>query len=215
VTVAPPLLAGGAKDTTAFPVAPLTEAVATTEVGAAGLVTVVNVHTKAVASALPAVSVTPEVIVATYCVSTARLAVGVNVAVFPLTLIVPPTGPPPPATSEKVALFSADGLIGSENVADTAAFRATPVAPFAGETETKVGGVVSGAPLLPPPPPPPQPYNSAASRTTKTVRKFVDQCTCTSTPLQFRPRRRIGARWDSRLNLQCTFVQGKLGSSGT
>ena len=75
----------------------------------------------------------------------ARGAVGVNVAVLPLTFTVPVTAAPPVVANVKLVLVSVALVIGSENVADTEEFSARPVAPFAGDVEDTVGGVVSGA----------------------------------------------------------------------
>ncbi len=50
-----------------------------------------------------------------------------------------------PLTPVEVCPTNPIGSIGSLKVAVTAAFKATLVAPFIGETATMVGGVVSGA----------------------------------------------------------------------
>jgi hypothetical protein len=80
--------------------------------------------------------------VAVYSVLPARGADGVNVAVLPLTFTVPVTATP--LASVKLAVVSVEFVIGSEKVADTEELSATPVAPFAGDVEDTVGGVVSG-----------------------------------------------------------------------
>ena len=75
----------------------------------------------------------------------ARGAVGVKVAVVPLTFTVPVTEAPPVFASVKLVVVSVELVIGSEKLADTEEFSVTPVALFAGEVEDTVGGVVSGA----------------------------------------------------------------------
>ena len=75
-----------------------------------------------------------------------RLAVGVKVAVLPLTLIVPLTTVPPTVGARvKLAVVSVEFVIGFEKVADIAELRATPVTALPGDVEDTVGGVVSGA----------------------------------------------------------------------
>ena len=95
---------------------------------------------------MPAASVTLAAIVAVYWVLPARLAVGVNVAVFPLTFTVPMTRDPP-AVGRKVnvAVVIVALFIDSEKVAEIEEFSVTPVALLAGEVLDTVGGVVSGA----------------------------------------------------------------------
>ena len=66
-------------------------------------------------------------------------------AVVALTFTVPVTAAPPVFASVKLVVVSVELLIASEKVADTEAFSATPVAAFAGDVESTVGGVVSGA----------------------------------------------------------------------
>jgi len=79
----------------------------------------------------------------------ARLPVGVNVAVVPVTFTVPVNAVPPfVVASVKLAVVSVELVIGSEKVADTEEFSATPVTPFNGEVEDTVGGVVSGATVV-------------------------------------------------------------------
>jgi len=76
----------------------------------------------------------------------ARPAAGVNVAVVPLTFTVPLTAAPPFVVATlKLVVVSVELSIASEKVADTEVFSATPVAEFAGDVESTVGGVVSGA----------------------------------------------------------------------
>jgi hypothetical protein len=102
---------------------------------------VVNVQVRSDARWLPATSVTAAVIVAVYVAPLARGADGVNVAVEPLTEIVPVT-PPLRVNDDAVTLA---GATASLNVAVTAEPTATPVALCAGLTELTVGGVVSAA----------------------------------------------------------------------
>ena len=78
----------------------------------------------------------------------ARLATGVKVAVFPLTLTVPLMIcelPPVTRCSVKLVLFSVAFVMASEKVAEIDPFNATPTALLAGAVEDTVGGVVSGA----------------------------------------------------------------------
>lgn len=83
-------------EVSATPLAPLTGEVASTFGGVvSGTEAVVNLQVKLAASALPAASFAAVVMVAVYWVEPARLAEGVNLAVFPLTLTVPPTVAPP------------------------------------------------------------------------------------------------------------------------
>ena len=75
----------------------------------------------------------------------ANAALGVNVAVLPLTPTEPLTGVPELVTTKvNVAVVSVALFIGSENVAVGAILSATPVAPFKGVVDSTVGGVVSG-----------------------------------------------------------------------
>jgi len=98
------------------------------------------------ANAFPAESFAPVVMVPVYCVLSARLEAGLNVAVLPLTLTVPETAAPVDvAISRKLAVVRVELVIGSENVAETEEFVAMPVAAFDGDVATTVGGVVSGA----------------------------------------------------------------------
>ena len=111
-----------------------------------GAAAVVNCQVKSAASALPAASVTPAAMVAVYCVLAARAADGVNLAVLPLTLTVPLRAAPLVVVMRvKLAVFSVELVIGSEKVADTEEFVATPFAALAGDVEDTVGGVVSEA----------------------------------------------------------------------
>jgi hypothetical protein len=70
---------------------------------------------------------------------------GTNVAVFPLLATTPLTAAPPVAgRSVKLALFSVELIIASENVAEMVVFSPTPVSEFSGDVSDTVGGVVSG-----------------------------------------------------------------------
>ena len=76
-------------------------------------------------------------------------ALGVNVAVLPLTPTEPATAVPVPVTiSVKVAVVSVALFIGSDNVAVGAVPSATPVAPLRGVVDSTVGGVVSCAAVV-------------------------------------------------------------------
>ena len=98
------------------------------------------------ASALPAASFAAVEMVAVNCVLPASEAVGVKVAVLPLTLTVPVTVAPPAVDCRvKLAVLSVEFVIASEKVAETEEFSAMPVAALAGEVADTVGGVVSGA----------------------------------------------------------------------
>ena len=84
--------------------------------------------------------------VAVYCVLAARLTDGTSIAVLPLTTTGPVTAVPPAVGLRvKLAVLSVAFVIASENVADTKELSVTPVAPFAGDVEDTVGGVVSRA----------------------------------------------------------------------
>jgi len=101
----------------------------------------------------------------------ARLPVGVNVAVVPVMFTVPVTAVPPVVVaSVKLGFVSVELVIGSEKVADTEEFSATPVAAFAGDVDDTVGGVVSGPAGSPPPPPPPQ-----AAAVSSTIRPAIER----------------------------------------
>ena len=92
-------------------------------------------------SALPAASFAAVVTVAVYCALPARLALGVNVAVVPLTFTVPVTTAPPAVGARiKLAVVSVELVIASDKVANTDEFVATPVAAFAGDVDATVGG---------------------------------------------------------------------------
>jgi hypothetical protein len=131
----------------ATPVAPKDGDVAKT-VGAvvSTIAAVAKVQLKLADIAFPAASLAPVEIVAVYWVLPARLTAGVNLAVFPLMLTVPLTGAPPEVVaSVKLAVVNVEFVIASEKVAEIEEFSATAVAAFAGDMETTVGGVVSGA----------------------------------------------------------------------
>ena len=75
----------------------------------------------------------------------AKAAEGVKVAVLPLMVTLPLIAAPlEVVTRVKLAVVSEALVIGSEKVADTEVFSATPVAAFAGDVADTVGGVVSG-----------------------------------------------------------------------
>jgi hypothetical protein len=120
---------------TATAVAPLAGTVETT-VGAGA---VVKVHTKLAASAIPAGSFAPVVIVAVNKVLVARMLVGVKVAAVPAKVTVPATGVAPGPDKVNVAALIVAGFIASLNVAEIGVFTATAVAPLAGTVETTVG----------------------------------------------------------------------------
>ena len=76
----------------------------------------------------------------------ARLAAGVNVAVFPLTFTVPLTAAPLEVVLRlKLPLLSVELVIALEKDADTEVFSAMPIAALAGDVADTLGGVVSGA----------------------------------------------------------------------
>jgi hypothetical protein len=100
----------------------------------------VNDDAKALAMAFPAVSRTSATLTA-YPVPPAKGLLGVNVALAPVTAIVPAADP-----TENVEVVTDAGMTGSENVTVTLAPAATPVAPWAGTIERTLGGVVSPAP---------------------------------------------------------------------
>jgi len=76
----------------------------------------------------------------------ARLAVGVRVAVLPLTTTVPEILGLPAVSrlNVNVEVFSVEFFIASEKVAETEEFSATPTPPLGGDVADTVGGVVSG-----------------------------------------------------------------------
>ena len=97
------------------------------------------------ASGLSAVSFAAVVTVAVYCVLPASAAVGLNVAVLPLTFTAPvTTAPPEVAFRLKLAVLSVEFVIDSEKVADTEEFSGTPFAASDGDVDEIVGAVVSG-----------------------------------------------------------------------
>jgi hypothetical protein len=120
---------------TGTPTAPITGTVDVT----VGDEAVVKVHTKLAASAAPVGSFAPVVIVAIYRVLVARTAVGVNVAVVPEYVIVPPTAVAPGPVNVNVAALIVAGFIASLNVAETVVLTATAVAPLTGTVEITVG----------------------------------------------------------------------------
>jgi hypothetical protein len=120
---------------TATAVAPLAGTVETT-VGAGA---VVKVHTKLAASAIPAGSFAPVVIVAVNKVPAARTVVGVKVAVVPAKVTVPVTGVGPGPVNVKVTALTVAGFIASLNVAEIAVLTAAAVDPLSGTVETTVG----------------------------------------------------------------------------
>jgi hypothetical protein len=107
---------------------------------ATGPASVVNDDAKALAMAFPAVSRTSATLTANP-VPPAKGLLGVNVALAPVTAIVPAADP-----TENVEVVTDAGMTGSENVTVTLAPAATPVAPWAGTIERTLGGVVSPAP---------------------------------------------------------------------
>ncbi len=104
--------------------------------------TVVKVHTKLAASAIPAEFFAPVVIVAANKVPVESVVVGVNVAVVPAKVTVPATGVTPGPVKVKLAALIVGGFIGSLNVAETTVLTGTPVAPIIGTVETTVGAPV-------------------------------------------------------------------------
>ena len=104
-----------------------------------GMVPVVNVQTKLIASALPAGSFAPVVIVAVYFVLGSRLAAGVNVAVAPEVVTVPGRRLPLGPATVKVTVLSVVGFITLLKVAEMIWATGTPVARFAGFVEITVG----------------------------------------------------------------------------
>jgi hypothetical protein len=135
-------------------VAPLTgsvlSTVGTVVSGGGAAATVVNDHVTFDASALPATSVTAVLMVIVYCVPDANAADGVNVAVLPVNATSPVTAgpaaaPAPALLSVTVTLAAVNDavFIASENVTETVAFSATPVAPLVGVVAVTVGAVVS------------------------------------------------------------------------
>src|SRR3990170_4300317 len=103
---------------------------------------VVNPHTKLAASALPARSLAPVVIVAVYTVVAVRLLTGLKAAVRPAYVTVPDTGVVP-CFRVNVAVVIVKGSIASLNVARIFVLIGTPVAAEAGDVKLTRGGVVS------------------------------------------------------------------------
>ena len=134
----------------AMPVAPFNGEVDSTVGGVvSGAAAVVNDQLTFDASALPATSRAPVVMVAVNCVLPASDAFGVKVAVLPDTPTEPLTGVPLLVTTKvNVAVVSVALFIGSENMAANAEVSATPVAPLSGDVESTVGGVVSGGAVV-------------------------------------------------------------------
>ena len=97
-----------------------------------GAAAVVKVQMKLFASASPARSVVPVVIVAVYTVLDAKLAAGVNVATEPASTYVtaPVTATPPGPVNVKVAPLIVAGFIASLKVAVSAWLIGTLVAPL-------------------------------------------------------------------------------------
>jgi hypothetical protein len=125
----------------ATPVAALAGLVEDT-VGRVTSVPVVKFQGKLAASAVPAASRAPVVMVAVYSVLGARFSPGEKVAVLPLTLTVPVTAAPSGVFFRvKVVVFSVEFVMATEKVADTEGLRATPVALLSGLVEDTVGGV--------------------------------------------------------------------------
>jgi hypothetical protein len=108
-------------------------------------VPVVKVHVLLAANALPAGSLTPVVIVAVYGVLTARLLVGLKIAVLPTQVTAPGTGVAPCVKVNVVAVQVA-GSAASLKVAVRFLLVSTPVVVSPGFVELTVGGVVSAAP---------------------------------------------------------------------
>ena len=121
---------------TATPAAPFTGIVEMTVGGGA----VVKVHTKLAASAAPVGSFAPVVIVAMYKVLVARMVVGLNVAVVPAKMTVPPTGVAPGPTKVKVVELMVAAFMASLNVAEIVVLMGTAVDPLTGTVEMTVGG---------------------------------------------------------------------------
>lgn len=110
----------------------------------------VKLHVKFAARALPAASFAAVVMVAVYCVSPARAAEGVKVAVLPLMLTDPATAAPSDVRlNVKLVVLRVEPVMASEKVALTVLVVATALAPLEGEVDETVGGVVSAAPPSP------------------------------------------------------------------
>jgi hypothetical protein len=119
------------------PVAPLAGLVEVT----VGMLAVVKVQTKLLASALPAGSLAPVVIVPVNPVLGARLLAGVNVAVVPEAVTVPGRGVPLGPATVKVTVLSVVGFITLLKVAVITWLTGTAVAPFEGFVETTKGAM--------------------------------------------------------------------------
>jgi hypothetical protein len=133
----------------ATPIAPFAGDVADTIGGVvSGTAPVVKFQLKSAASALPAESVAPVVMVAVCGVIAANGAEGVKVAELLVATTVPVIGKPACVASLKVPVVSVDFNMTSEKVAVIAEFTAISIAAFAGEVEDTVGGVVSAASVV-------------------------------------------------------------------
>jgi hypothetical protein len=104
-----------------------------------GIVPVVKVHAKLLASGSPTGSWAPVVIVAVYSVLAARSAFGVNIAVVPEYVTTPATDVPPGPVTVNVASSIVVAFIASLNVAVTTCATGTLVAPFAGAVAMTAG----------------------------------------------------------------------------
>ncbi len=94
---------------------------------------------------LPAASLAAVEMRARYRVLPASSVAGVKVATFPLTSTVPLIHAPLGIRRVKLAVFSVELSIGSENVAETEALIFMPVSSLLGEVAVTRGAVVSGA----------------------------------------------------------------------
>ena len=115
----------------------------TTGASVSGPSPVVKFHAKSTASALPARSLTPVVIVALYGVLGARWLAGTNTALTLEYFTVPDTGVSP-CFRVKVTVKTVNGFIASLKTAVIALLMGTPVSALAGMVELTVGAVVSG-----------------------------------------------------------------------
>jgi hypothetical protein len=132
------------------PIAPAMGASEITAGGAQGLLPVVKVHTKLLASAMPYTSVAPVVIVAVYIVLSARTLEGVKVAVVPAAayVTVPATGVVPGPVNVKVVPLIVAGFIATLKVAVTSVLGHTPLAGLRGVAETTIGALTVGFRLV-------------------------------------------------------------------
>jgi len=119
------------------PVAPFAGLVEVT----VGMLAVVKVQTKLLASALPAGSLAPVVIVPVNLMLGARLLAGVNVAVVPEAVTVPGRGVPLGPAMVKVTVLSVVGFITLLKVAVMTWVTGTAAAPFVGFVETTKGAM--------------------------------------------------------------------------